>query len=254
MVVNSVRSAPANRPGDQPIDSGSIDRQYSFIRPYPFFYEMYNPGYNPYLPYSPQHPGAAGRPLYSLYPAADMSQGYSSKFGLPTGSGYGGASTGHDSSYEIHHHHPAPIHPRPPPFHIPRPKAKKGKGAALSALTLLAFLYFLNMLQNCLKEHMDTMNPTVMVMTAGATRRKDIEDVSLLKPDGMVGGYNAANRHEAIDERFPTFSTESGGNRTQAGSSYWRLLNTREHKLRKSVAEGKQTSGSSNDETVYFDD
>lgn len=37
----------------------------------------------------------------------------------------------------------------------------KLKGAALSALTLLAFLFFLNLLQNCLKEQMDTMNPTV---------------------------------------------------------------------------------------------
>lgn len=40
-------------------------------------------------------------------------------------------------------------------------KAKKLKGAALSALTLLAFMFFLHILQMCLKEHMDSVNPTV---------------------------------------------------------------------------------------------
>lgn len=40
-------------------------------------------------------------------------------------------------------------------------KGGKLKGAALSALTLLAFLFFLNLLQSCLKDQMDTMNPTV---------------------------------------------------------------------------------------------
>lgn len=40
-------------------------------------------------------------------------------------------------------------------------KGGKLKGAALSALTLLAFLFFLNLLQSCLKEQMDSMNPTV---------------------------------------------------------------------------------------------
>jgi hypothetical protein len=40
-------------------------------------------------------------------------------------------------------------------------KGGKLKGAALSALTLLVFLFFLNLLQSCLKDHMDAMNPTV---------------------------------------------------------------------------------------------
>lgn len=38
---------------------------------------------------------------------------------------------------------------------------KKKKSAALSALTLVAFLFFLNLLQSCLKEQMYSMNPTV---------------------------------------------------------------------------------------------
>lgn len=51
-------------------------------------------------------------------------------------------------------------------YHGPPMMSGKGgklKGAALSALTLLAFLFFLNLLQSCLKDHMDAMNPTVLV-------------------------------------------------------------------------------------------
>lgn len=34
-------------------------------------------------------------------------------------------------------------------------------GAALSALTLLAFMFFLNILQQCLRDHMNSMGPEV---------------------------------------------------------------------------------------------
>lgn len=40
-------------------------------------------------------------------------------------------------------------------------KKSKKKTAALSALTLLAFLFFLNLLQSCLKDHLAAVNPTV---------------------------------------------------------------------------------------------
>lgn len=42
----------------------------------------------------------------------------------------------------------------------------------MNALTLLAFFFFVNMLQNCLKDHMVDMNPTVMVLTASGTRNR----------------------------------------------------------------------------------
>lgn len=48
--------------------------------------------------------------------------------------------------------------------HYGPPMIQKGgklKGAALSALTLLAFLFFLNLLQSCLKDQMDAIHPTV---------------------------------------------------------------------------------------------
>lgn len=40
-------------------------------------------------------------------------------------------------------------------------KDGKLKGAALSALTFLAFLFFLNLLQSCMKEHITAMQPEV---------------------------------------------------------------------------------------------
>ncbi|XP_055297687.1 uncharacterized protein LOC129566114 [Sitodiplosis mosellana] len=46
----------------------------------------------------------------------------------------------------------------------------KNHALAMSALTLLAFLFFIQMLQSCLKEQMTSLNPTVMVMTAGTSR------------------------------------------------------------------------------------
>lgn len=42
-------------------------------------------------------------------------------------------------------------------------KKKSKKTAALSALTLLAFLFFLNLLQSCLKDHLQAINPTVRI-------------------------------------------------------------------------------------------
>lgn len=181
MVVNSVHSS-SSTPSDvvkfesSENPSASIDRHFSYYRPHPFVYTMYSPSYNPY--YGPSHPGgpvSAPGPPYPVYSAADSSQGHSTKYGPPppSASGYGGGGSGHGgSSYGPpgppsggYEYHPPPHPPvsHPIPIHISKPKPKKGKGAALSALTLLAFLYFLNMLQSCLKEHMDTMNPTVSI-------------------------------------------------------------------------------------------
>lgn len=59
------------------------------------------------------------------------------------------------------------IHHYGPP--MMQSKGGKLKGAALSALTLLAFLFFLNLLQSCLKDQMDAMNPTVSEMVSYET-------------------------------------------------------------------------------------
>lgn len=46
----------------------------------------------------------------------------------------------------------------------------------MSALTLLSFLFFLNILQQCLKDHMMAMNPQVAVMSAA---REEIQPKQL---------------------------------------------------------------------------
>lgn len=47
----------------------------------------------------------------------------------------------------------------------------------MTALTLLSFLFFLNILQNCIQEHMNQMNPTTVVMqmqtTMASVRKSD---------------------------------------------------------------------------------
>lgn len=76
----------------------------------------------------------------------EHNNGYGLKFGGSGGTGYG------NTAVETKSHYGAPIM---------QSKGGKLKGAALSALTLLAFLFFLNLLQSCLKDQMDAMNPTV---------------------------------------------------------------------------------------------
>lgn len=115
-------------------------------------------GMNPYgafqqthkypMPYHfPQYPMAASPFALndgSLDASITDNHGYGLKYG--TGTGYG------NTAVETQSHYGPPMM---------SPKGGKLKGAALSALTLLAFLFFLNLLQNCLKDQMDTMNPTV---------------------------------------------------------------------------------------------
>lgn len=80
----------------------------------------------------------------------DSANGFGLKFG--NGGGGGGTGYGHTSiGTQSHYSHPI----------MSGGKGGKLKGAALSALTLLAFLYFLNLLQSCLRDQMEAMNPTV---------------------------------------------------------------------------------------------
>lgn len=79
---------------------------------------------------------------------------------VTAGSGFGlkyGSEPIYHSAVETQSHY------GPPPQMMS--KGGKLKGAALSALTLLAFLFFLNLLQSCLKDQMDAMNPTVIYLS-----------------------------------------------------------------------------------------
>lgn len=129
---------------------------------------MYSSGMNPFTGYQItqkysqpyQFPAASDANIFSLggsnfdshgFPQVhDPSHGFGLKYG---GTGYGHSGSG-GSSPQTHGWNNSP----------PMMQGGKGgklKGAALSALTLLAFLFFLNLLQTCLKDQMDTMNPTV---------------------------------------------------------------------------------------------
>ncbi|XP_026842495.1 putative uncharacterized protein DDB_G0291608, partial [Drosophila persimilis] len=99
------------------------------------------------------------------------------------------ASAGSAPALSMGMPHPPPHPPRPPPhppaihsYSYPKPppptrgsagkKSKKNSSGVMSALTLLSFFFFLNLLQNCIKDHMSDMNPTVMVLTDTASRNR----------------------------------------------------------------------------------
>ena len=82
---------------------------------------------------------------------SSLNNGYELKYG--NDAGYGNNAGYGNTAVETQSNHYGPP--------MMQGKGGKLKGAALSALTLLAFLFFLNLLQSCLKDHMDAMNPTV---------------------------------------------------------------------------------------------
>ncbi|XP_041981625.1 uncharacterized protein LOC121735024 [Aricia agestis] len=68
--------------------------------------------------------------------------------------------------HEQHVYYEAPSHGHVTHKHH-HSKGGHKSNAALSALTLLAFLFFLHILQQCLKDHMTAMStPQVMIMTS----------------------------------------------------------------------------------------
>ncbi|XP_055617854.1 uncharacterized protein LOC129763107 [Toxorhynchites rutilus septentrionalis] len=223
---------------------------------------MYSPNPNPYTPIDPSSFGLDPGPPYPVYPAADMSHGYNSKYGpAPSGFGFGGTG-GHGSAYgppgpssggyDYHAPHPHSYQPpHPIPFIKFSPKSgRKGKGAALSALTLLAFLYFLNLLQSCLKEHMETMNPTVMVMTAGATRRKDAGEILLSDKDSTVGEYAAVDGYGVNDEKFRPIT--SGWNHMPVAGSEGNEKHGYEYHKHSAGSEWFRKDGGRKDNSDYY--
>uniref|UniRef100_A0A182QD07 Uncharacterized protein n=1 Tax=Anopheles farauti TaxID=69004 RepID=A0A182QD07_9DIPT len=74
--------------------------------------------------------------------------------------------------------HPVPAPPPPPPgypvyrgpYGGPVNKGLRFKGASVAVLTLLAFLFFLSILQNYIRDYSSTSQPTVILLSAGATK------------------------------------------------------------------------------------
>ena len=124
-------------------DGLSVDRIYtSRVNPFGQYQQQQQYQQVPY-----NFPSASGHygNLFGQQDAGGIFDG-NQGFGLKLGYGHSGGGGGHEYGPPMMMH-----------------KGGKLKGAALSALTLLAFLFFLNLLQTCLKEHMDTMNPTVSI-------------------------------------------------------------------------------------------
>ncbi|XP_017058098.1 uncharacterized protein LOC108099236 [Drosophila ficusphila] len=137
-------------------------------------------GRNPIQAAASSHSGAYAATTagsgHSGYGSIEPSVEYEWQNEPPSGSfsSFHPSSAGSGPAYPPHHpppqHHPQP--PPPPPPTKSSKKSKKSAGSVMNALTLLSFFFFVNMLQNCLKDHMNDMNPTVMVLTASGTRNR----------------------------------------------------------------------------------
>ncbi|XP_061392108.1 uncharacterized protein LOC133327604 [Musca vetustissima] len=139
--------------------------------------------------------GGGGGSGHSGYGPEPPEYDYHSGPPAPSGGSYSyhsTAGTGYGVPPPAPHPHPNP-HPHPP-VHPPtggtgygygggggggKKKGgggggggKKGKrgSSTITALTLLSCLFLVNLLQGCIKDHMDSMNPTVMVMTTDIRR------------------------------------------------------------------------------------
>lgn len=80
-------------------------------------------------------------------------------------------------------------------------KHKSKASSAMSALTLLSFFFFINLLQSCLKEHMEAMNPTVMVMTTGVARIRGNKFKDLYRPSSKEISTDEQDQEEKFESR-----------------------------------------------------
>uniref|UniRef100_A0A1A9VHU1 Uncharacterized protein n=1 Tax=Glossina austeni TaxID=7395 RepID=A0A1A9VHU1_GLOAU len=70
--------------------------------------------------------------------------------------------------------------------------SKKNNSSIINALTLLSFFFFLNILNNCIRDHMDSVNPTVMVMTANLKRKSNKMDITNSRQQSSAENLAAA--------------------------------------------------------------
>ncbi|XP_028178551.1 uncharacterized protein LOC114365986 [Ostrinia furnacalis] len=75
--------------------------------------------------------------------------------------------------------------------------------AAMSALTLLAFLFFLHILQQCIKDHMASMStPQITIMTAGREGEAAVKEK--LDKTGLTDNKNKNENELAENEKYLT--------------------------------------------------
>ncbi|KAG5669815.1 hypothetical protein PVAND_000108 [Polypedilum vanderplanki] len=155
----------------------------------------------------------------------DNTNGFGLKYG--GGSGYGHSAAGMQQTHYG------------PPILMAGGKAGKLKGAALSALTLLAFLFFLNLLQSCLKDQMEAMNPTVMVMSAG--QRMNIARNENEARKRFDQNYENIRSEEQFTE-YDDGDYDDYENVDDIGSKNHKRIREKQEKLHKSRAHGPLTS------------
>ncbi|XP_034659923.1 uncharacterized protein LOC117896024, partial [Drosophila subobscura] len=145
---------------------------------YPNHYHYQQQG-RPLLAAGSSHNGAyagtASSSGHSGYGGIEPSVEYELQQTPPSGSfssyhASAGSAPAHPPAHPPHPPHPPPK--APPPTRSSGKKSKKSSGTVMSALTLLSFFFFLNLLQNCIKDHMSDMNPTVMVLTDNGGRNR----------------------------------------------------------------------------------
>ncbi|CAH1995037.1 unnamed protein product [Acanthoscelides obtectus] len=93
--------------------------------------------------------------------------------------------TDHHGSYGHHHHS----------YGRGKGSKKSNRSIALSALTLLAFLFFLHILQQCLQEQMDNMTPQMVVMQATINAAREAE-AKLKEAQKRVGEGNGEEKKD----------------------------------------------------------
>uniref|UniRef100_A0A182MRC6 Uncharacterized protein n=1 Tax=Anopheles culicifacies TaxID=139723 RepID=A0A182MRC6_9DIPT len=125
--------------------------------------------------------------------------------------------------------HPVPPPPPPPPpppvypvyrtpYGGPFNKGLRFKGASVAVLTLLAFLFFLSILQNYIRDYSTTSQPTVILLSAGATKENlPVYPYRIRQKVGQRGDeppsrFDDEDDADAVDE-----ASEQGGGTSSAG-------------------------------------
>ncbi|XP_072949263.1 uncharacterized protein [Epargyreus clarus] len=119
---------------------------------------------------------------------------------------------------------------------------------AMSALTLLAFLFFLHILQQCLKEHMTSMStPQVMVVSAG----REEQNVAKFSNKHKFDKTGVANEVMPTTEMLPDVKMKDKINdidntqlQNDSSEDFFMKVQTAEHTPHKIQNKNKLTSNS----------
>ncbi|CAH1636922.1 unnamed protein product [Spodoptera littoralis] len=118
------------------------------------------------------------------------------------------------SEVPVHDHHVYYAYEPSAPSHGPVATSKYNyggghhkSGASMSALTLLAFLFFLHILQQCIKDHMTEMSTApVMIMTAGREGEDAITKSATFNKIDKTGVTDFGSKDSSVNDRTDTIN------------------------------------------------